>query len=309
MSKRITITGATGLIGKEIGHALISRGDEITVFTRNIESAKTIIGDNFTYVKWDYRKPGEWQDFLKDQDAVIHLAGANLFGKRWTDDYKKAILESREVSTRNLVSALSKHKSKAKIFISSSAVGYYGSRGDEILTEKSELGNDFLSNVCDLWENEAEKANAFGIRTASLSQGIVLSCKGGALTKFLPPFKFFIGGPLGNGRQWFPWIHIDDLVAIYLFILDNVNISGPVNVVSPESVRMHEFAKSLGKVLKRPSIFNVPEFALKILVGEAASTIVSSQRVIPRKLIDHNFKFRFENLDGALKDIIKTKRA
>jgi uncharacterized protein (TIGR01777 family) len=217
------------------------------------------------------------------------------------------IFESREVSTKNLVSAFKNSQSKVKVLISSSGVGYYGSRDDKILTEKSNLGNDFLANVCDVWEREAEKASAYGIRTAMLRQGIVLSDKGGALAKFLPPFKFFIGGALGNGRQWFPWIHVDDLVAIYLFIIDNVEISGPINVVSPEAVRMNEFAKTLGKILYRPSIFSVPEFALKILIGEAASTIVSSQRVVPQKLIDKGFKFKFEKLEEALKDLLCIK--
>jgi len=212
------------------------------------------------------------------------------------------------VSTKNLVTALKNSQSKVKVFISSSGVGYYGSRGEEILTEKSELGNDFLAQVCDVWERETENASAIGIRTAMLRQGIVLSKKGGALAKVLPPFNFFIGGALGNGKQWFPWIHIDDLIAIYLFVLDNAEISGVVNVVSPESLRMSEFAKTLGKILNRPSIFNVPEFVLKILVGEAASTSVSSQRVVPQKLIDHAFKFKFENLDGALRDLLKANQ-
>jgi uncharacterized protein len=304
MNKKITITGATGLIGTALCYALVNRGDEVTVFTRDVASAKNSLGAAMNYVKWDYINPIAWQDSLKDQDAVIHLAGANLFGKRWTEKYKKIIYKSRELSTRNLVSALRIVPNKVKVLISSSGVGYYGPRGEEILTEKSNLGNDFLANVCDVWEREAKKVNQFGIKSTMLRQGIVLSNKGGALTKFLPPFKFFIGGALGNGRQWFPWIHIDDLIAIYLFILDNTEISGPVNAVSPENVRMNEFAKTLGRILRRPSIFKVPEFVLKILVGDAASTIVSSQRVIPQKLIDHDFKFKFENLDEALRDLL-----
>jgi uncharacterized protein len=308
MNNKITITGATGLIGTKLCNSLINRGDQVAVFTRNIDSGKKILGDKVTYVKWDYKKPIEWQDSLKDQDAVIHLAGANLFGKRWTKEYKKIILESREISTKNLVSALKNSQSRVKVFISSSGVGYYGSRGEEILTEKSNLGNDFLANVCDVWEREAAKASEIGIRTAILRQGIVLSNEGGALTKFLPPFKFLIGGALGNGRQWFPWIHIDDLIAIYLFVLDNTEISGAVNVASPQNVRMNQFAKSLGQILNRPSILNVPEFALRILAGEAASTIVSSQRILPQKLIDQGFKFKFENLDESLKNLLKTKR-
>ena len=237
MNKKITITGATGLIGTQLCRALISKGNEVTVFTRNIESAKKTLGEKLMYVKWNYKNSTEWQDSLQHQDAVIHLAGANLFGKRWTESYKKVILESRELSTMNLVSALRNTQSKVKVFISSSGVGYYGSKGDEILTEKAEAGDDFLAHVCKVWETETERANDLGIRTAMLRQGIVLSNKGGALTKFIPPFKFFIGGALGNGKQWFPWIHIDDLIAIYLFILDNAKISGPVNAVSPENCK------------------------------------------------------------------------
>lgn len=304
MNKKIIVTGATGLIGIELCKALKARGESVTVFSRNIESAKRILGNEFSYVKWNYENPGEWQESLADKDAVIHLAGANLFARRWTENYKKEILESRSISTKNLVVGLKNSHNKVKIFICSSGVGYYGSRGNEILTESSSAGNDFIADVVKNWEAEAAKASAIGVRTAMLRQGIVLSKKGGALAKFLPPFKFFIGGALGNGKQWFPWIHIDDLIAIYLFILDNAKISGPINVVSPEAVRMNEFAKTLGRILYRPSIFSVPEFALKILIGEAASTIVSSQRIVPQELIDKGFKFKFEKLEEAMKDLI-----
>lgn len=309
MSKKIVVTGASGLIGKQLCRSLLFRGDRVTVFTRDIASARNILGCKMDYVKWNYNNPSEWQESLKDHSAVIHLAGANLFGKRWTNDYKKLIMESREVSTKNLVEAIKNFGSNEMTFISSSGVGYYGSAGENILTEDSPAGNDFLAQVCKAWEYQVERASEFGLRTAMLRQGIVLSNKGGALTKFIPPFKFFIGGGLGNGKQWFPWIHIDDIVAIYSFILDHENISGPVNAVSPQTIRMSEFAKSLGKILKRPSIFNVPELALRILIGEAASTIVSSQRVVPKKLMNHGFKFKFESLEEALQDLLKTKRA
>ncbi len=307
MNKKVIITGATGLIGTQLCKALLSRGDEVTIFTRNVESAKKLLGNRFNHVKWNYVNPAEWQDTLKNQDALIHLAGANLFNRRWTQSYKKVILESRELSTRNLVTAIGNAKSSIKIFISSSGVGYYGSREDEALTEKSETGNDFLASVCDVWEKETGKANEFGIRTAMLRQGVVLCNDGGALTKFLPLFKFFIGGTLGSGKQWFPWIHIDDLVAIYLYTLDNSEISGPVNAVSTKTIRMKDFTKTLGKALQRPSFFTIPELALKVLLGEAASSVLASQRVIPQKLIDHDFKFKFENLEEAMMDLLKTK--
>lgn len=305
MNKKIIVTGATGLIGVELCNALISRGEKVTIFSRNIESARKVLGDKFSYVKWNYKNPQKWQESLADKDAIIHLAGANLFAKRWTENYKKEILESRYMSTKNLVASLMNSQGKVKVFICSSGVGYYGSRGEETLTENSNPGNDFIADVVRKWEGEAAEASAFGVRTAMLRQGIVLSKKGGALAKFLLPFNFFIGGALGNGKQWFPWIHIDDLIAIYLFILDNPEVSGAINTVSPETIRMKEFAKSLGKVLKRPSLFSVPEFVLKILLGEAASTILSNQRVIPKKLVDLGFKFKFENLEDALGNLLK----
>lgn len=307
MSRKIIITGATGLIGKQLCHALLSRGDEVTVFTRNVDLGRNILGENVKCIKWDYNKPAEWQEFLKDKDAIIHLAGANLFAKRWTENYKKIILESRVQSTKSLVSSLQKTQSKVKVLVTSSGVGYYGSRGDEILTEKSSSGKDFLSHVVHEWESETAKASHLGIRTIMLRQGIVLSSMGGALKKFLIPFKLFVGGTLGSGNQWLPWLHIQDLVSAYLFILDNPQISGAINAASPNQVKMNEFAKTLGTVLKRLSIFKVPGFALKILVGEAAATILSSQRVVPQKLLDYGFKFKFEKLEDALIDLLRQK--
>jgi hypothetical protein len=305
MNKKIIITGATGLIGNPLCRALINRGDEVTVFTRNTDLAKKVLGEKVTYLKWDYKNPSAWQYSLNNHDAIIHLAGANLSDKRWTKKYKKIILDSRVNGTRSLVEAINETHTKIKVFISSSAVGFYGSSGDNILIEDSASGNDFLAKVCLAWEKEAQKVNGFGIRTALLRQGVALSSNGGALKRFLLPFKFFVGGPLGNGKQWFSWIHIKDLIAIYLFILDNSDVSGAINTVSPNTVRMNEFAKTLGKSLKRPSIIKVPEFALRILVGEVTSSIVASQRVIPKRLIDHGFKFKFENLEEALKDLLK----
>lgn len=303
MKRKVIITGATGLIGKKLCNVLSDNDFEITVFTRNVVKAKSALGTIVNTVKWDYNKPEEWQDHLEDKEAIVHLAGANLSGKRWTNSYKKIIYDSRIISTKNLVNAIEKSNNKIKTFISSSAVGYYGARGEEILTEESKSGNDSLANVCFDWELEAQKAARLGVRTAMLRQGVVLSSEDGALKKLLLPFKLFVGGPLGNGRQWFPWIHIDDLVNIYLFILNNQTISGPINAVSQNRVRMNEFAKTLGKTLNRPSLFKVPEFVLQILVGEVASTIAASQNIIPKKLIDYNFKYKFEKLEEALKDL------
>lgn len=304
MSKKIVVTGATGLIGESLCKALIGRGDDITVFTGSIYKAKLIIKGAKEYIYWDYNKPGEWANFLNSKDAVIHLAGASIAGKRWTDSYKGTILESRKVSTQKLVQAFESVRQKPEVFISSSATGYYGNAGDEILTEDSKNGNDFLSLVCRIWEESAVKAKNFGIRSVSIRTGIALSSDGGALKQMLLPYKFFMGGHLGSGKQWFPWIHIADLIRIYLYALDNPSVNGAINAVAPGQINAKEFAKYIGKTIHRPSFFPVPLIALKLAVGEAASSIVANQRVIPKKLLDAGFNFKFENVDEALKDLL-----
>jgi uncharacterized protein len=304
MSKKIIITGATGLIGKKLSSALIKRGDEVIIFSRNIDKAKQIIPGARDYIEWNYHQKEKWQNALNDKDAVIHLAGANLFGKRWNEEYKNKILESRKLSTHNLIEAIKESSSKPKVFICSSAIGYFGNCGETELAEESEAGKDFLANVCKIWEDEAAKVEELGVRRVSVRTGIVLSPEEGALKQMLLPFYFFVGGPLGNGRQWLPWIHIDDIVQIYLFTLDNTEIKKSVNAASPNPVRMKEFAKTLGKVLKRPSLFTVSEFMLKLAVGEAAETITSSAKVIPKKLLASDYKFKFEKLRSALEDLL-----
>ena len=302
---KIIITGATGLIGKSLCEKLISRGDTITVFTRSVDKAKKSLPQVKDFVEWDYENLDKWQSEINNVDAVIHLAGANLFGKRWNENYKRKILESRQNSTRNLVNVIANVENKPSTFICSSAVGIYGNRGDQLLTEKSALGNDFLAQVCKTWEAEAAKVETSGVRRVSIRTGIVLSTKEGALKQMLLPFKLFVGGPLGNGKQWFPWIHIDDLVNTFLFCLDNTNIKGAVNGVSPNPVRMSEFAKVLGKVLHRPSFFKVPVFVLKMIVGEFADSITASLRAVPEKLVQNNYNFKFEKLEAALEDLLQ----
>lgn len=305
MPKKIIITGATGLIGKKLSKVLATRGDEVTVFSRNIDSAKKKLPYLNNFVTWNYKNPDEWKNHLDGKDAIVHLAGVNLFSKRWNDHFKKDIVESREVSTGNLVKSLKDCKDKPGIFITASGVGYYGDGGDTILPEDSPKGNDFLAEVCEIWERESQKAGDYGIRNVQIRTGIVLSPEDGALKQMLLPFKLFVGGPLGSGKQWFPWLHIDDIINIYIHAIDNKNISGPVNAASPGIVRMKEFAKTLGNVIKRPSLFPVPEFALRIVVGEAAGTVVTGQRVSVDKLLKSGYNFGFENPEDALKDLLR----
>ena len=305
MSKKILITGASGLIGINLCRALISRGNEVFIFTRDINKTKDTIPNASSYITWDYRKPSEWIKYLNNKDALIHLAGANISGKRWTKDYKKIILESRELSTKNLVHAIGSLSEKPSVFICASGVNYYGNSGDKLLNEQGESGNDFLAKVCKAWEDEAAQIEKTGVRRISIRTGVVLSAKEGALKKMLIPFKFFVGGPLGSGKQWFPWLHIDDIVNIYLYCLDNESLNGAVNACSPNPIIMNEFAESLGKVLNRPAFFRVPKFALYLAVGEVTESITASMKVIPQKLLENGFKFKFENLEDALRDLIK----
>lgn len=304
MSKRIVVTGATGLIGRKLVNALINRGDEVIVFSRDAEKANSVFPKAVECVEWDYQKPDFWKSRLEETDVVIHLAGINLFAKRWNDDFKKAVLESREVSTRNLVEAIKSCTNKPEVFISASGIGYYGDSGDNIITEESPTGNDFLADVCIVWESESTKVEEAGIRSVQIRTGLVLSTEDGALKQMLPPFKYFIGGPLGNGKQWASWLHIDDIVNIYTHAIDCTELTGAVNAASPNPVRMKEFAKTLGKVMRRPSLFFVPKFVLKIVVGEAAEVVIASQKIAVKKIIRSGYKFKFEKLEDALKNLL-----
>jgi hypothetical protein len=304
--KKILITGATGLIGRELCKTLSSRGDELTIFSTNVERAKTILPFAKEVIAWkDYEK--DYSTYIEGKDAVIHLAGASVAGKRWTINYKNEIYDSRIHTTNNLVSSIALCKDKPKVFISASAIGFYGEGGSSVLTEASPNGKDFLSNVCMDWEKASGRLETFNMRRAIVRTGIVLSTNDGALKKMLLPFQFYLGGPLGNGRQWFSWVHIADIISLYLFLLDNQKAKGIFNAVSPQPVQMKTFADTLGKVLHKPSIFSVPKFVLRLVMGESASAILESQKVMPEALLQAGFKFKYENLEEALNDLLKIK--
>ncbi|MFZ1517604.1 MAG: TIGR01777 family oxidoreductase [Ignavibacteriaceae bacterium] len=305
MNKRIVITGATGLIGKKLVNALIERNDEVVIFSRDIKKTRLIFPSIKEVIEWDYQKPDLWKSNLENSDAVVHLAGSNLFAKRWNNEFKKSIIESRQVSTKNLVDAIKLCNKKPEVFISASGIGYYGDCGDKILIEDSPIGNDFLAEVCKIWESESAKVETANVRSIQVRTGLVLSSEDGALKQMLPPFKMFFGGPLGNAKQWFSWLHIVDIVGIYLHAIDNQNLSGAINAASPNPVTMKEFAKTLGKVLNRPSLFPVPKFMLRMVVGQAAEVVTASQRVIPDKLIKNGYEFKFTSLEVALRDLLK----
>jgi uncharacterized protein len=307
MRKKILITGGTGLIGTCLTKSLEESGYHTTIFTRNIDSAKRRNPYAFEYVAWDFHKPENWQKYLEDKFAVIHLAGTNLFGKRWNESYKRILYNSRIDSTKNLVKAIENIKNKPKSFITASAVGYYGSRENEILTEDSKPGIDFLAKLTVDWENAASKAETLGVKVISIRNGIVLSTKGDTLKIMIPIFNYFLGASLGSGKQWFPWIHIHDTINIFKFAIENESINGPVNAVSPNYATMNMFVKTLGNILKRPVLFKVPKFLLRIVFGEFSNSILASLKVKPEKLLKNNFQFQYENLENTLKNLIQNK--
>ena len=300
--KKIIITGATGFLGKRITEELISRGDEVTIFTRSVKNAKKNISNAYDYVEL-YPELNNWYKKMEDKDAVVHLAGENVMAKRWNDERKKNILMSRVEGTRSLVNAIEQLKNKPEVFISASAVGFYGN-SEKPVNENSTPGKDFLSGVVTAWESEARKVESYGVRRVSVRIGIVLDASEGALAPMINQFKFFAGGPIGNGEQWFPWIHIEDVVKIFLFAIDNQNVGRVLNASSPNPMRMNEFCKTLGSVMHRPSLFKVPSFIIKILFGEAAEVLLNGAQVIPEKTIRTGYKFKFETAEEALKNLL-----
>ncbi len=305
MNRKIIITGGTGLIGSHLSKALSAKGYDIIIFTRELKKGETKVSAAENFVEWDYNKPGKWQNHFDNIYGVIHLAGANLAGKRFTESYKKKVMDSRKTSTGNIVAAMAAVKNKHEVFVCASGVNYYGDQWDKFLTEESQPGNDFLAKVCVEWESEAAKAESLGIRRVSIRTSPVLSSEGGVLEPLLPLYKFYLGAALGNGTQWFPWIHIDDLVNIYVRALEDDKMNGAINAAAPDYITMNDFAKELGKVMHRPALFRVPKSIMKIVVGEAADFITASIKVIPQKLEESGFKFKYPLLKDALNDVIR----
>lgn len=253
---------------------------------------------------WDPPKGEPPADALRDVDAVIHLSGEPV-AQRWTEETKQRIRESRVVGTRNLVQALGRVGKPPATLVCASAVGYYGSRGDERLTEESAPGTGYLPEVCQAWESEAVKAESQGIRTVRVRIGLVLDGRGGALQKMLPPFRMGVGGKLGNGKQWMSWIHLEDLVGIFRFALESTRVSGPLNGVAPYPVTNADFTRTLASVVHRPAIFPVPGFALRLLFGEMSEVLLASQRVLPTAVEEGGYRFQFPQLPGALADMLR----
>jgi len=298
---KILITGGTGFVGTQLTTRLIQEGNEVTILTRSRKGTEKVT-PGILYLQGDPTQKGPWQEAIQSHDAVINLAGASIFAK-WTEEYKKAIRESRVSTTRNIVEGMPSHPPKPFTLFSTSAVGYYGFCGDEELTEESPHGEDFLARMAVEWEGEALKAKDKGARVVITRFGIVLGEKGGALSQMIPLFKKYIGGPIGSGRQWFSWVHINDLAEAFAFLMKHPEISGPVNLCAPNPVRNKDLAKALGKVLNRPSFMPAPGFLVKLVLGEFGSVILEGQRVIPRMLLQNGFVFKYPDIYTALQSI------
>lgn len=303
---QIVVTGATGFVGRPLCAALLKEGHELTVLSRDAAKVRQAFGEKVKAAAWDK----EGKSVLSTADAVIHLAGESVGGGRWTPAFKQKILDSRVKTSRQLVETIANAEHRPAVLVSASAVGYYGDRGDEDITEASTSGNGFLAEVCRVWEAEVQKAEPLGVRVVRMRLGIVLG-KGGALQQMLyplpipiSPWKLGLGGRLGSGKQWMPWVHLDDVVGLFQWAMTNPNISGAVNVTAPEPVRNAEFAHTLGRALHRPAIVPVPAFALRLMLGEFADSVLTGQKALPTVAASQGYEFRYRTLAAALKSLL-----
>lgn len=297
---RFLITGGTGFIGSYLRSRLLADGHFLTIVTRSPEKYQDEHATNQQFIDWEEGLSNE----MEKCDVVINLAGQNLIGKRWTEQLKHEIYESRIESTGELVTAMEKADEKPGLFISASAAGYYGDNGDKKVDESFPPGDDYLARVCRDWEAEALKAEKLGIRVAIPRLGIALQDDGGMVDTMKLPFQLFVGGPVGDGQQYIPWIHMHDLCEAILFPVEHESLKGPYNANAPNPSTMDELASTMGKIMRRPSFFRVPEFVLRLVLGEGAGPAVSSLRNQPEKLISQGFEFEFDHLEEALADIL-----
>jgi uncharacterized protein (TIGR01777 family) len=294
----VVLTGATGFLGRRLMARLQREGHTIRALGRRDSAV-----DGVRFFRWEATRDLAPAEALAGSDAIIHLAGEPV-AQRWNEDVKRRIRDSRVLGTRNLAGALERLETRPEVLLSASAIGYYGDRGDELLSEASVPGNDYLSEVCVEWEREARNAGSHGLRVVLLRTGIVLGKEGGALAQMLPPFRAGVGGPVGSGRQWMSWIHVDDVVGLILFALKQADLSGPVNLTTPHPVRNQEFTKTLGAVLHRPSVVPVPALALKLMFGEMGKVVLASQRVMPEAATRAGYAFQYPELRGALAQLL-----
>ncbi len=301
---RVFVTGGTGFIGRRLIAALLADGDEVTVLTRSAAKAEQTFGARVTIVEGNPLAAGAWQGKIAGHDAIVNLCGEPILKKKWTPARKQVLLDSRLSPTRLVVEAIAGAEPRPEVLVSGSAVSYYGFQDDEPLTEESGHGTGFASQLVIDWEDEARRAEALGVRVVLLRTGIVLGKGGGALSQMVPPFKFFVGGPIGSGRQYFSWIHIADHVGLTKLALADKTITGGLNMTAPNPVSNRDFMKALGRALGRPSWLPVPGFILRAAFGEGAELLLKGQRVLPVKAQDAGYDFQFADLDAALRETL-----
>jgi uncharacterized protein len=305
---KVAIAGATGFVGSRLVERLQKEGMTVVVLSRNTAFAQKIFPSkafgNVEIAAYTPTASGSWQDVISGCDGVVNLAGEPIGEGRWTAERKQEILNSRKLGTQKIVEAIVNSSKSPKVLINASAIGYYGTSETATFDENSPSGKDFLAQVCQAWEAEANKVTSSGVRLVILRFGIVLG-NGGALGKMITPFKLFAGGPIGNGRQWFSWIHVDDLVNLILQALTKPEISGVYNATAPNPVRMADLSKTMGQVMNRPSWLPVPDFAIEALLGDGAMVVLEGQQVLPKRTLSSGFEFQYPNLQPALMEILK----
>lgn len=304
---KIAITGATGLVGSRLVEKLHQEGNQLLIFTRNPSKAQRVFPasaySQLEIVQYTPQESGEWQKSISGCDAVVNLAGEPI-AERWSPQQKQAIMDSRQIGTRKIVEAIALAEQKPQVLVSGSAIGYYGTDENAAFTEDNGAGNDFLAQVCQNWESEAQKVTESGVRLVILRIGIVLA-NGGALGKMIGPFKMFAGGPIGSGKQWFSWVHRDDLVNLICQAINKTDMSGVYNATSPNPVRMSKLCQTLGEVMNRPSWLPVPDFVLELLLGDGAIVVLEGQQVLPQKTQSTGFNYQYPDLKPALAEIVK----
>lgn len=303
MVEKILIFGGTGFLGSRLINNLVKDYD-ITVASRNACKVSKKV-NNVKYSEFIYDE-NSFLNLIEGNDIIINFSGASIADKRWNDTYKKVLYDSRVKTTSLISKAIALCKNKPHTFVSTSATGIYGDRDNEILDESSSYGDDFLAKMCVDWENEAFKSQEYGVRTVCIRVGVVLDKKEGGFNRMIQPFKFYVGGRLGSGNQYLPWVHVDDIVRIYTESVKNTNLSGAINGTAPNPVTNKEFSSAVADSLHRPNLFKVPKFALKIILGEFADFLTGSQRVIPKKLIDSGIVFKYSDLHSAMKNLIES---
>lgn len=301
---RVLITGGTGLIGQELSRALVAEGHEVIVLTRAPEKAQRVPA-GVKLQKWDGQSAEGWGELADGAGAIVNLAGAGIADKRWSRERKQEIRQSRINVGKAVLEAIAAAPAKPDVLIQASAVGYYGTHtGDAQVTESFSPGGDFLSKVCFDWEASTAAVKQYGVRRAVIRTGVVLSNEGGAFPKQVLPFKLFVGGPVGSGKQWYPWIHIEDEVRAIQFLIANDKAEGPFNLCAPNPVTNKEFSKLIGEILGRPSFLPAPAFALKLLFGEMAVVLLEGQRAVPQRLLELGFQFKYETAQAALQNLL-----